>query len=65
MLTPRKRRLRSIGLWLGGIFSPVGGALVRFVKGHAVMVVALVAALVTCFFVPVDKAYLDYFRITY
>ena len=63
MLTPRKRKLRSLGIWLGEIFSPVGGALVRFVKGHVVMVVALLAALVTMLFVPVDKAYVDYFDV--
>jgi len=63
MLTPRKRRLRSIKLWLGEIFSPIGGALVRFIKGNVVMVVALAAALITCCFVPIDKAYLDYFDV--
>lgn len=33
----------------------------RFVKKNVVMFVALVAAVVTCFFVPVDRAYLSYF----
>ena len=32
-----------------------------FVKKNVVMVVALVAAAITCFFVPPDMAYLDYF----
>lgn len=33
----------------------------RFVKKNVVMFVALIAAVVTCFFVPVDKEYLSYF----
>ena len=33
------------------------------VKKNVVMVVAMVAAIVTCFFVPPDKAYLDYFDV--
>ena len=33
----------------------------RFVKKNVVMFVALVAAVVTCFFVPVDREYLSYF----
>jgi Na+/H+ antiporter NhaD/arsenite permease-like protein len=32
-----------------------------FIKKNAVMLIALCAALVTMFFIPVDKAYLDYF----
>jgi len=32
-----------------------------FIKKNVVMVVAMVAATVTCFFIPPDKAYLDYF----
>lgn len=35
----------------------------RFVKKNVVMVVALVAALITCFIVPPDRAYLDYFDV--
>ena len=31
------------------------------VAGHAVLVIALIAALITCFFVPPDAAYADYF----
>lgn len=34
-----------------------------FVKKNVVMVVAMVAAAVTCFFVPPDAAYLDYFDV--
>ena len=34
-----------------------------FIKKNVVMVIAMVAALVTCFFVPPDKAYLDYFDV--
>lgn len=37
------------------------GKLLDFVKANAVMVVALVAALVTIIFVPVDSAYIGYF----
>lgn len=33
----------------------------RFVKKNVVMFVALVAAVVTCFFVPLDRQYLSYF----
>ena len=34
-----------------------------FVKKNAVMVIAMVAAIVTCFFIPPDRAYLDYFDV--
>ena len=34
-----------------------------FVKKNVVMVVAMVAALITCFLVPPDKTYLDYFDV--
>ena len=33
----------------------------RFVKKNAVFCIAALAALITCFFVPPDRAYLDYF----
>ncbi len=36
-------------------------AVLRFIKKHTVFVVAVVAALITCFFVPPDKEYLGYF----
>ena len=32
-----------------------------FIKKNAVMVIAMVLAFITCFFVPVDKKYLEYF----
>ncbi len=38
-------------------------AIGRFLAGNVVMVVAFAAALITCFIVPVDKAYLDYFDV--
>ena len=38
-----------------------GGWLKAFVKKNVVMVIAFCAAIITCFFVPPDKAYLDYF----
>ena len=41
------------------LFSNMG----KFAKKNVVMVVALIAAVVTCFFVPPDKAYLDYFDV--
>ena len=41
------------------LFSNMGS----FVKKNVVMVVAMVAALITCFIVPPDKAYLDYFDV--
>ena len=34
-----------------------------FVKKNAVMLIAMLAALVTCFFVPPDRQYLDYFDV--
>jgi len=34
-----------------------------FVKKNVVMVVAMLAAAITCFFVPPDRAYLDYFDV--
>ncbi len=33
----------------------------NFIKKNAVMVIAFFAALITCFFVPMDKAYIGYF----
>ena len=41
------------------IHMPLG--LTGFVKKNTVMLVALVAAVVTCFIIPPDEAYLDYF----
>ena len=41
------------------LFSGTG----RFIKKNVVMVVAMVAAVITCFLVPPDKAYLDYFDV--
>ncbi len=34
-----------------------------FVKKNVVMVIAMIAAIITCFFVPPDNAYLDYFDV--
>ncbi len=34
-----------------------------FVKKNVVMVIAMIAAVVTCFLIPPDKAYLDYFDV--
>ena len=39
----------------------LGQSLSGFVKKNVVMVVAMVAAVITCFFVPPDSAYLSYF----
>ena len=63
MISPQKRRYRTLKLWLGETVGAAALWLWRFVRGHVVMVVALLAALVTMFFVPVDKAYLDYFDV--
>ena len=38
-------------------------SLTSFVKKNVVMIIAMIAALVTCFWVPPDKAYLDYFDV--
>ena len=35
---------------------------IRVIKKNVVLAVACVAALITCFFVPIDKQYLDYFE---
>ena len=35
---------------------------VLFIKKNTVMFIAFLAALITCFFVPIDKEYLDYFE---
>ena len=35
----------------------------NFVKKNVVMVIAMIAALITCLIVPPDKAYLDYFDV--
>lgn len=50
--------LRHPLVWLIHIFKDVVSP---FARKNAVMVIALFAALVTCFIVPPDKAYLDYF----
>lgn len=42
---------------LKNIFSKI----ITFVKKNPVLTIAFFAALITCFFVPVDKEYLDYF----
>lgn len=39
----------------------VGTALLRFARKNTVMLIALLAAIVTSFFVPVDREYLSYF----
>ena len=39
----------------------IGNKLIRFLKKNTVMVVAFVAAVITCIFVPVDKEYIEYF----
>ena len=36
-------------------------SIAAFIKKNMVMVIALLAALVTCFVIPPDKAYWDYF----
>ena len=61
MLTPKNRRIRSLRMWLGEAAQTVGLGLWRFIRGNVVMMVALLAALVTMCFVPVDEKYLEYF----
>lgn len=36
-------------------------SIIKFTKQNVVMMIALIAAVVTCFFVPVDRGYLGYF----
>lgn len=38
-----------------------GGAVVEFIKQNTVLVIAFVAAAVTCMLVPIEKGYLEYF----
>ncbi|MBQ4586702.1 MAG: citrate transporter, partial [Clostridia bacterium] len=40
---------------------PHGREITSFIKKNAVLLIAMSAAIITCFFVPVDRAYLDYF----
>ena len=35
--------------------------IINFIKSEVVLSVAIVAAIITCFFVPIDKEYLGYF----
>ena len=37
--------------------------LIAFVKKNMVMVVAMIAAIITCFFIPIDREYLGYFDV--
>ncbi len=37
------------------------GTIAEFAKKNTVMLVAFIAALITCFFVPIDKEYVEYF----
>ena len=39
----------------------IGKSLVKFIKRNTVMSIAFFLALMTCFFVPIDKAYINYF----
>ena len=40
---------------------PHGREITSFIKKNLVLLIAMSAAIITCFFVPVDRAYLDYF----
>ena len=42
-------------------FSKIYQKVIRFIRKNTVMMVALCAAVITCFFVPIDKDYLGYF----
>ena len=43
-------------------FNRIREATVRFVKKEVVLSIAIVATVITIFFVPIDKEYLDYFE---
>ena len=43
----------------------LAGSVTGFVKKNVVMVVAMVAAAITCFLVPPDAAYVDYFDVNF
>ncbi len=47
--TPKRRAGRALS------------AILRFIKRNAVLMIALTAAGITCFFVPIDRDYIDYF----
>ena len=53
MLILKAKQRRFISEW--------GGVICGFIKQNVVLVIAFVAALVTCAFVPIDKEYLEYF----
>ena len=40
---------------------PHGHEITKFIKKNAVMFIAMLAAIITCFFVPIDRQYLNYF----
>ena len=42
-------------------FSKIYQKIIRFIRKNTVMMVALCAAVITCFFVPIDREYLGYF----
>lgn len=42
-------------------FNNIFSKIIEFIKKNPVLTIAFFAALITCFFVPIDKGYLDYF----
>ena len=40
---------------------PHGHEITKFIKKNAVMLIAMTVAIITCFFVPIDRQYLNYF----
>ena len=55
------KRRPPIGVDLGTWVRRRADAVVHFVRAHAVMMIAMLAALVTTLIVPIDRAYVDYF----
>lgn len=45
------------------VFHKIKCALLSFMKTQIVLLISLIAMLVTCFFVPIDKVYLGYFNL--
>ena len=43
--------------------SRLGSRFIKAIKSQAVLTIAVIAAIITCFFVPIDREYLSYFDV--
>lgn len=48
---------------LNGIFQKLFSSIWKFFKKQTVLLIAIIAMIITCFFVPIDKEYLGYFNL--